>query len=187
VGEDRSSGRRAPRPGGPGPTPRPARSDPTPRPAGSGPGPRRVVVYSDGAARGNPGPAAAGAVILSPDDPDGRAPLATLSEYLGELTNNVAEYLALGRALDLARELGAREVEVRLDAQLLVEQLAGRYRVRDAKLRPLFDAVRQRLATFDAWEVAHVPREANRQADRLANEALDRLLRQGRSAGPVGR
>ena len=134
---------------------------------------------TDGAARGNPGPAAAGAVLLDADAPGGEraAPVATVSEALGIATNNVAEYVALVLALETAERLGAREVELRLDSQLIVEQLAGRYRVRDPKLAPLYRAALERLARLERWSARHVPRAENRVADALANAALDRGAR----------
>ena len=142
--------------------------------------PRRVVIRTDGAARGNPGPASAGAVIIDADgDPSGArrpdaTPIATVSEYLGPQTNNVAEYRGVLRALEVAAEIGAREVELILDATLLVEQLHGRWKVKDAKLQPLHAEARRRLATFDRWTAIQEPRARNRQADALANEAIDR-------------
>jgi ribonuclease HI len=109
------------------------------------------------------------------DARDDRAvPDATISDYLGVQTNNVAEYTGVVRALDLARDLGAREVHLLLDSKLIVEQLAGRWRVKDAKLIPLWTAARQTLAGFDRWTAAHVPRARNHTADALANQAIDR-------------
>ena len=157
---------------------------------------RGFVIRTDGAARGNPGPASLGAALFDlarPDAHDDRAvPDASISEYLGVQTNNVAEYTGVVRALELARELGAREVKLLLDSKLIVEQLAGRWRVKDAKLIPLWTASRQSLAVFDRWSATHVPREQNTVADRLANEAIDRthaggpasvVLRPGDRAG----
>ncbi len=103
------------------------------------------------------------------------APYATISEYLGVRTNNVAEYTGLLRALALAAELGAREVELLLDSQLIVEQLHGRWKVKDAKLRPLWEDARRHLAGFDRWSARHVRRSENHAADALANEAIDRV------------
>jgi ribonuclease HI len=142
------------------------------------------VVRTDGAARGNPGPASAGAVLISLARPDARDPLAapdaTVSEYLGVQTNNVAEYTAVVRAVALAEELGARRAELLLDSKLIVEQLAGRWRVKDAKLRPLWADALQRLRTFpDGWAAAHVPRAQNSLADALCNEAIDRVMAGG--------
>ena len=140
--------------------------------------PRGYVIRTDGAARGNPGPASLGAALFDitrPDARDDRAiPDASISDYLGIQTNNVAEYTGVVRALDLARELGAREVHLLLDSKLIVEQLAGRWRVKDAKLIPLWTAARKTLAGFDRWSAAHVPRALNTVADQLANEAIDR-------------
>jgi probable phosphoglycerate mutase len=141
--------------------------------------PRRgFVIRTDGAARGNPGPASLGAALYDlgrPDARDDRAvPDASISDYLGIQTNNVAEYTGVVRALDLARDLGAREVHLLLDSKLIVEQLAGRWRVKDSKLIPLWAACRRTLAEFDRWSATHVPRALNSVADAFANEAIDR-------------
>jgi ribonuclease HI len=142
------------------------------------------VVRTDGAARGNPGPASAGAVLVSLDRPDARSPLAapdaSISDYLGVQTNNVAEYTAVVRAIGLALELGARRLELLLDSKLIVEQLAGRWRVKDAKLRPLWAEALRRLRTLpDGWVAAHVPRAQNSLADALCNDAIDRVMAGG--------
>jgi len=154
----------------------PARSLSAPSTAG-------FVVRTDGAARGNPGPASAGAVLISLARPDARHPLAapdaSISDYLGIQTNNVAEYTAVVRAVALALELGARRLELLLDSKLIVEQLAGRWRVKDAKLIPLWAACRQTLGGFERWSAAHVPRAQNSVADALANEAIDRVAMGG--------
>jgi len=138
----------------------------------------RLIVRTDGAARGNPGPAAAGAVLIDAATPaalDPRArPLLELSEALGTTTNNVAEYIALLLALDAAEGFGAREIGLLLDSKLIVEQLHGRFRVRDAKLIPLHREAVTRLGRFARWSARHVPRAQNRAADALANAALDR-------------
>jgi len=140
--------------------------------------PRGFVIRTDGAARGNPGPASLGAALYDIARPDAREhrarPDASISDYLGVQTNNVAEYTGVVRALALAQELGAREVHLLLDSKLIVEQLAGRWRVKDAKLIPLWTACRQTLSTFERWTAAHVPRAQNSVADALANEAIDR-------------
>jgi probable phosphoglycerate mutase len=137
------------------------------------------LIRTDGAARGNPGPASLGAALydlVRPDARDPRArPDASISEYLGVQTNNVAEYTGTMRALELARDLGAREVHLLLDSKLIVEQLSGRWRVRDVKLIPLWTACRQTLAGFERWSAMHVPRAQNSVADALANEAIDRV------------
>jgi ribonuclease HI len=143
----------------------------------------RLIVRTDGAARSNPGPAAAGAVLIDADRPDARhplaLPLATISDYLGTRTNNVAEYTAVVRALALAAELGAREVYLLLDSKLIVEQVHGRWRVKDAKLQPLHAEVRRLLLGFERWTAVHVPRAQNSAADALCNEAIDRALAGG--------
>ncbi len=144
---------------------------------------RSLIVRTDGAARGNPGPASLGAVLIDASLPGARKPdappLAWISEYLGIRTNNVAEYTAVLRALELAAELGAREVELLLDSNLIVEQIQGRWRVKDPKLVPLFAEVKARLSRLDRWSAAHVPRAQNHQADALCNEAIDRVLAGG--------
>jgi len=140
---------------------------------------RGFLIRTDGAARGNPGPASLGAALYDLARPDARhhraAPDASISDYLGVQTNNVAEYTGVVRALELARELGAGEVHLLLDSKLIVEQLTGRWRVKDAKLIPLWTAARRTLAGFDRWSAAHVPRAQNSVADALANEAIDRV------------
>ncbi len=149
-------------------------------------GPRRLIVRTDGAARGNPGPASAGAVLVDADAPGAERPdappIATISEALGRQTNNVAEYTGVLRALALADELGAEEVALLLDSMLIVEQLRGRWRVKDAKLAPLHAEAMARLGRFRAWSARHVPRSENRAADALANEALDRVAAGGPAA-----
>jgi len=102
------------------------------------------------------------------------APIASISEYLGIGTNNVAEYTGVVRALALAEELGAEAVDLLLDSRLIVEQLNGRWRVKDSKLIPLHADARARLGRFARWSATHVPRAQNRQADALCNEAIDR-------------
>ena len=140
--------------------------------------PMGFIVRTDGAARGNPGPASLGAALYDLARADARddlaVPDASISDYLGVQTNNVAEYTGVVRALDLARELGAREVHLLLDSKLIVEQLAGRWRVKDAKLIPLWSAARGTLSGFERWSATHVPRARNSVADALANEAIDR-------------
>jgi probable phosphoglycerate mutase len=142
------------------------------------------VVRTDGAARGNPGPASAGAVLLSLSRPDARNPRAvpdaSISDYLGIQTNNVAEYTAVVRAVALGLELGARRLELLLDSKLIVEQLSGRWRVKDAKLRVLWaEALRLLRQLPDGWTAAHVPRAQNSLADAMCNEAIDRVMAGG--------
>lgn len=131
-----------------------------------------VVVYSDGGARGNPGPAAIGAVVLDPST-DPPTTLATVSERIGITTNNVAEYEALIAGLEAARAFPARRVRVRADSQLVIRQLEGRYRVKQAHLRPLYERALALLEDYDEVDLAHVRREDNADADALVNAALD--------------
>ena len=156
--------------------------------AGSGDG-IGFIVRTDGAARGNPGPASAGAALYALTRPDARdpraAPDASISDYLGVQTNNVAEYTAVVRALELARELGATEVHLLLDSKLIVEQLAGRWRVKDAKLIPLWAAGRAILGGLSRWTATHVPRAQNTVADALANAAIDRVAVGGPASAVV--
>lgn len=130
----------------------------------------------DGASRGNPGPAGAGAQIT---DGDGVV-LAEIAEGLGETTNNVAEYTAVIRGLERALELGASEVLLRSDSQLLINQLTGRYRVRTPHLQPLYRRVRELAARLGSVEYEHVRRELNTEADRLANQGVDDWIAAGR-------
>jgi ribonuclease HI len=131
-----------------------------------------LLIYADGGARGNPGPAAIGAVVLDPStEPPTR--LATVSESIGVATNNVAEYRALIAALEAARRFPARRARIRLDSQLLVRQLEGRYRVKQPHLRPYFERARELLAEYEDVDIAHVRREENTEADALVNAALD--------------
>jgi ribonuclease HI len=129
-----------------------------------------LVLYTDGAARGNPGPAGAGVRVESPDG----APIDELAEYLGEATNNVAEYHALLIGLERARALGAGHVEVRSDSELLVRQMTGEYKVKNAGLRELVSRARVLERAFRSVAYVHVRREKNKEADRLANLAIDR-------------
>jgi ribonuclease HI len=129
----------------------------------------RVIVYTDGGARGNPGPAALGVSIQTPDGDE----LAAIGETIGETTNNVAEYSAVVVGLKRAAELGAREVEVRSDSMLMVEQVNGRYKIRTPHLKALIDEIHTAARAFDAVTYTHVPRERNVRADELVNRALD--------------
>ncbi len=129
----------------------------------------KVVAYADGASRGNPGPAAIGAVLV---DEAGRE-VYTISQRIGVATNNQAEYRAAIAALEAALALGARQVELRMDSELVVRQLEHRYRVRNPHLRPLFARVLELRRQFQEFRAVAIPREANRRADALANQALD--------------
>ena len=126
----------------------------------------------DGGARGNPGPAGIAAVVTAPDG----SPLAEKGVYIGQATNNVAEYRAVLLGLELARSLGAREVEVINDSELVARQIGGQYKVKHPGLRPLFVETMRALREFDRWTVRNVRREANERADQLVNEALDKAL-----------
>ncbi|MFL5910426.1 MAG: ribonuclease HI family protein [Gaiellaceae bacterium] len=129
----------------------------------------KFVVHVDGGARGNPGPAAIGVVV---SDPDGGV-VEQLGEPIGETTNNVAEYRALLRGLELAHALGAQEVEVVGDSELVAKQINGQYKVKHAGLKPLHAQALQALAGFARWRVRTVPRAQNAAADALVNAALD--------------
>jgi len=130
----------------------------------------RLLIHTDGAARGNPGPAGAGAVLR---DAVTGAVLAEVAEPLGHATNNVAEWTAVRLALEEALRLGATHVDVRMDSQLVARQITGIYRVKHADLKPLHAAVMELLGGFEGYTVGHVPRELNKDADRMSNEAID--------------
>jgi len=129
-----------------------------------------VKIFSDGGARGNPGPAGIGAVIYDEDNKI----LAQISEYLGVTTNNQAEYRALVAALKKAKELGAQKVECYLDSELVVKQLNREYKVKNKDLAPLFLEIHNLSLSFKNITFSHVRREYNKEADRLANEAMDK-------------
>ena len=131
------------------------------------------LVMVDGAARGNPGHAGFGAVIL-----DGNGTVVKeLSRYLGHATNNVAEYEALLMGLEALFQLGKRRIRVQSDSQLLVRQLNGEYRVKDEKLKVLFQRAVTLLRQFEVYRILHVPREMNKLADRLANKGIDEAIK----------
>ena len=129
----------------------------------------RLKINSDGASRGNPGLAAIGATIKNEQ---GRM-VASVSRAIGRATNNQAEYRALITALEKAAALGAQRVDVRLDSELVVRQIQGRYRVKNEALRPLYLRAVELLKGFAGFTIANVPREENAEADRLANQAFD--------------
>jgi ribonuclease HI len=128
----------------------------------------RFTVNVDGGARGNPGPAAIGVVLR-----DGGEVVEEVGETIGEATNNVAEYRALLRGIELAAEHGAAELELIGDSELVVRQVEGRYKVKNAGMKKLHEEVKRALRGFDSWSIRHVRRESNADADRLVNEALD--------------
>ena len=129
----------------------------------------KMIVHTDGGSRGNPGPAAAGFIL---DDAQGHR-LRAQGLFLGETTNNVAEYTALVKALEAAHELGATEVTVFSDSELLVRQLNGQYKVKSDLIRPLFDRADALRTRFASCHIRHVTRDKNKDADRLVNQALD--------------
>lgn len=129
----------------------------------------KVIVHVDGGARGNPGPAAAACVISSPQGET----LLERSELLGSVSNNVAEYRALLLGLRSASELGASEIEVIGDSELIVKQVQGLYKVKHAAMKPLYLEAMQALRGFASWSIRSVPRAKNAHADALVNEALD--------------
>src|SRR5712691_7888395 len=127
------------------------------------------TAHIDGAARGNPGPASYGVVVRGP----GGEVVAELKKYIGRATNNVAEYYALIAALDYAEAHGISALRVRSDSELLVKQMKGSYKVKSADLRPLFERAKKMAQRIAHFAIEYVPREQNRRADQLANEALD--------------
>jgi len=139
---------------------------------GLGPARRTIRIFCDGGSRGNPGPAGIGAVVLDATSEPPRT-LASVSETIGIATNNVAEYTALIRALEVATEFEATRVEVRADSQLLIRQLEGRYRVKNAGLVPLHRRAQELLRPYPEVDLQHVRREDNVDADALVNAALD--------------
>jgi ribonuclease HI len=129
----------------------------------------KLVVNVDGGARGNPGPAAVGVVVQAP----GGEVLEERGERIGRATNNVAEYRALLLGIERAAELGAGKLELVGDSELVVRQVKGEYKVKDATLRELHAEVKRALRVFESWSIRHVRREQNAEADRLVNRALD--------------
>src|SRR5215217_864381 len=134
----------------------------------------KVVVHVDGGARGNPGPAAAAAVVSTPEGGE----LADAAERIGTATNNVAEYRGLLLGLQKARELGADEIEVVNDSELIAKQVNGEYKVKHEDMKPLHAEAVRELGGFERWTIHSVPRAQNAEADRLVNQALD-------ATGPV--
>ena len=131
-----------------------------------------LSIFTDGASRGNPGEAGAGVQIL---DADGEEIFVT-GRYLGNCTNNMAEYQALLLGLVEAERIGARSVAFCLDSELIVRQIQGIYKVKNKNLKPLFSEAMTRLAAFDSWHIRHVPRSENQRADQLANMAIDEKM-----------
>ena len=133
---------------------------------------RRLILFSDGAARGNPGPAGAGAVLTKVDG----SLVARLGKFLGSQTNNHAEYMGLLIGLEEALRLGANEIEVVADSELMVRQLNGVYKVKNAGLKLLFERAQRLLQQFVGYTVRHVPRAQNKLADEMSNRAIDERL-----------
>jgi len=130
---------------------------------------KRVVIHSDGASQGNPGLAAIGVTIK---DEQGKL-IARISQRIGRTTNNQAEYRAIIAALEEATKLGARQVELNSDSELVVRQIKGEYRVRKATLKPLYQQVKQLQSCLESFTINHIPRQQNIEADRLANKAFE--------------
>jgi ribonuclease HI len=154
---------------------------PAQSPSGSSSG-AWITAYCDGGSRGNPGPAGYGVFIQGP----GGETLAELSEFLGRATNNVAEYQGLLAALDYALRSGHARLKVVADSELLVKQIQGRYKVNSPDLRPLYEEAKRRIARLGGFRIEHVLRGKNKQADRLANLAMDKGTHRpgaGRSGG----
>jgi probable phosphoglycerate mutase len=148
---------------------------PTSKPAPKSATAKWISAHCDGGARGNPGPAGFGVLI---QDADGTI-LAELSEFLGIQTNNFAEYSGLLAALDFALSHGHRRLRVVSDSELMVKQIQGKYQVKSPILRPLFDFAKNKIAQLEAFEITHALRHKNKDADRLANQAMDRGMRRG--------
>lgn len=129
----------------------------------------KAILYTDGGARGNPGPAGVGYVLWLEDSHE-----ITHAEYIGEATNNQAEYKALRAGMQRASQEKVLELECRLDSELVVRQLNGEYRVKDVDLKPLLKQVSNLASSFEKISFEHIPREKNKKADRLVNQAIDR-------------
>jgi ribonuclease HI len=136
----------------------------------AGEGGRRLLIYTDGAARGNPGPAGLGAILR---DAQTGAVVAELARFLGVRTNNYAEWTAVEDALAEALRLGATHVDLRMDSELVARQISGRYRIKHPELKPIHASVMAMLGKLAGYTVGHVPRELNKDADRLSNVAID--------------
>jgi len=129
-----------------------------------------ITLEFDGGSRGNPGPAGIGIVVRAGD----RTPLVTLGRFIGRATNNVAEYRALITAMEKARELGARNIVIRGDSELIIKQMRGEYRVKHPDMKELYDEAQSLVSDFDSVKIEHNLRHKNELADKLANLAMDR-------------
>jgi ribonuclease HI len=134
-----------------------------------------ISAHCDGGARGNPGPAGFGALVQASDG----TVLAELSEFLGIQTNNFAEYSGLLASLDFALAHGHRRLRVISDSELMVKQIKGQYQVKSPGLKPLYEQAKKRIAQLEAFEIVHALRHKNKDADRLANQAMDRGMKRG--------
>lgn len=130
---------------------------------------RKIEIFIDGAARGNPGPAGLGVVIKD----ENKKTIKEFYKYIGAATNNIAEYNALVYGLQEAHMLGAEEVALNLDSELVAQQLKGEFRVKDAKIKLLFDQAIHLINGFKKFEIIHIGREKNKEADKLANKAIN--------------
>ncbi len=130
---------------------------------------KKLFLYTDGGSRGNPGPSGIGVIVLDAK----RKKIKETSKYIGEATNNVAEYSALVCGLEEAAALGADEIVVYMDSELLAKQLNGEYRVKDGNIKVLFEKALGILKNFGSFEIKHIAREKNKEADRLVNKAIN--------------
>ncbi len=135
--------------------------------------PKAIKIYTDGASRGNPGPASIGVSFTTVKDEE----ISTLSEAIGDQTNNFAEYTALIRGLEVAKDNKVEKVWVRTDSQLMVRQLLGEYKVKAEGIKDLYAQAASLLKEFEKVRLEHVPREQNKRADELANQALDKQFK----------
>jgi ribonuclease HI len=133
---------------------------------------KNYFLNCDGGARGNPGPAGAGAILFS----ETGTPVAAKKCFLGQATNNIAEYQGLLLGLELVREHNCSAITIRLDSELVVRQILGQYKVKDQKLLPLWQKACTELAKIKKFSIQHIPREQNSEADRLVNQAIDQSL-----------
>jgi len=129
---------------------------------------KKFIIYADGGSRGNPGPSGIGVIIK-----EGRKKVKEVFKFIGNTTNNIAEYSALIIALEEARTLGATEVVINLDSELVVKQLTGEYKVKDPAMKELFEQTVVVLRDFENFEICHIEREFNKDADKLVNKAIN--------------
>ncbi|QUH21003.1 ribonuclease HI family protein [Alkaliphilus sp. B6464] len=131
---------------------------------------KEAIIYTDGGSRGNPGIAGIGILI---EDKDGNV-IREISQYVGEQTNNVAEYKALSRGLEAALDIGIEKLTCYLDSELVVKQIKGEYKVKNERMIPMYNMVMPLVKKFKSFEIIHIRRELNKRADQLANEAMDK-------------